>query len=92
MRLLRSAPLLLLALGVLLGLGYLVLHLQGWRQYATVLSGTFPSGNRDADTLRAFAYIASYFGAVVAAPILAIAAMLLAILERLFLKRPDAAA
>ena len=57
----------------LIGLGYLVVHVLGWRVYVTVLSGTFVSDHPMLDLARAAAYMCFYFGAVVAGPVLVIA-------------------
>ena len=76
-------PRCLLTLGLLIGVGYMVVALLGWREYTTVLSGTLPTGDKTLDCLRALAYLAMYFGAIVLAPICALAAGILVVLEKL---------
>ena len=70
---------------------FLIVHLAGFREYASVLSGTVPQGSfgTAVDQFFAVAYVFLYLGAVVVAPILAIAALVFLILDRwLFRRRP----
>ena len=76
--------------GVLLIL-FLIVHLAGFREYASVISGTVPQGSfgMAVDQFFAVAYVFLYLSAVVVAPILAIAALVFLILDRwLFPRRP----
>ncbi len=53
-------------------------HLAGWREQVTILSGTLPTGSSWVTAqFKAAAYFATYFGAVLGAPILLLAAALL---------------
>lgn len=53
-------------------------HLAGWREQVTVLSGTLPLDSTFVTAqLKTAVYLAAYFGTVVGAPILLIAATLL---------------
>ena len=63
---------------------FLVAHLAGLREYASILSGTMPQGlfGRAVDQFLAVSYIVLYLGAVVVAPILAIAALVFFALEK----------
>jgi hypothetical protein len=69
-------------MALVLGGGYLVVGLLGWREFTTVLSGTFPTGDQVADGLRGTVYLLFHFGCLVAAPILVIAAGLDALAGR----------
>jgi hypothetical protein len=52
----------------------LVLHLLGWREMITILSGTVPEGYSPPGAMvRAAAYMLAWFGTVILTPILAIA-------------------
>ena len=74
------------ALGVLV---FIVLHLLGFRAYTTILSGTSPPGEQVAyvDMLKMVAYVLSYLFSTMVAPILVIAAALLALLQNNFIRR-----
>ncbi len=87
MRPLKSIPTWLCTIAMVFALGYLIVHLLGWREMTTVLSGTYPSGDRGQDEFRAACYLAFYFGFVVAAPILVLAAGAFALVERQLLPR-----
>jgi hypothetical protein len=73
------------ALGVL---AFIVLHAIGFRAYTTILSGTSPTGEQVAyvDMLKMVAYVLSYLFSTILAPILLIAAVLLTVLQRKFVK------
>jgi hypothetical protein len=76
------------ALGAaLLVAAFVVCHLLGLREHVSVLSGTPPPAG-GGDPLLGVAYALAWFGAVVFAPILAIAAGVLAALDRLRSRRP----
>jgi len=64
---------------ILIVLLFAVVHLLGLREYTAMISGTMASPNLGAElcTLLAIIYMLFYFGAVVFAPILLIAAGLL---------------
>ncbi len=54
----------------ILGL-FLVLNLLGWRENMTILTGTVPPGTDRAEaSIKAVAYILSYFASVIVVPIL----------------------
>lgn len=75
--------LLFYALTILVGFG--ALHALGWREFTTVLSGTIPKGNTESEAaFKALAYMTAYFGTVLAAPIMLIAAALSFAVERMF--------
>ncbi|WP_437602392.1 hypothetical protein WMF28_12305 [Sorangium sp. So ce590] len=74
----------LLALGAaLLVAAFAACHLLGLREHVSVLSGTAPPGSGGGDASLGVAYALSWFGGVVCAPILAIAAGVLAAVDRL---------
>lgn len=75
---LSPAGLLIWAALILGGFG--VVHLMGWRDAATILTGTIPEGST-AETagLKAVSYLAAYFGSVLVAPILVLASALSAL-------------
>lgn len=57
---------------------FALVHLAGWREQVTVLSGTLPPGSSFVTVqFKAAIYLAAYFGTVVGAPILLLAAALL---------------
>lgn len=59
---------------------YAVLHLLGWREAATILTGTIPNGTTaEAAGLKAVLYLAAYFAAVLIVPILVLASILSAL-------------
>jgi len=69
-----------------LAAAYGLLHLLGLRDYATVLSGGLPAAD-SSPRLASFlgiAYVLSYFGWVIAVPVLVLASGVLAVLERRF--------
>lgn len=68
---------------------FLVVHLAGLREYASILSGTMPQGPIGQTVSQFFAvlYIFLYLGAVVIAPILGIAALVFFLLEKWFMRR-----
>lgn len=62
---------------------FALVHLAGWREQVTVLSGTLPPGGSFAAAqFKAATYLATYFGTVVGAPILLVAAALLKVWMR----------
>ncbi|WP_437592771.1 hypothetical protein [Sorangium sp. So ce1000] len=76
-----------LALGAaLLVVAFAACHLLGLREHVSVLSGTPPPAGGGDASLGA-AYALAWFGAVVFAPILAIAAGMLAAVDRLRARR-----
>ncbi|WP_437727446.1 hypothetical protein [Sorangium sp. So ce861] len=78
----------LLSLGAaLLVSAFAACHLLGLREHVSVLSGTAPPGG-GADASLGVVYALAWFGAVVLAPILAIAACVLAAGDRLRSRRP----
>ncbi|WP_437970414.1 hypothetical protein WMF04_14480 [Sorangium sp. So ce260] len=78
----------LLALGAaLLVAAFAACHLLGLREHVSVLSGTAPPGGAG-DASLGVAYALSWFGGVILAPILAIAAGALAAVDRLRSRRP----
>lgn len=77
-----------LALGAAMLLAaFVVCHLLGLREQVSVLSGTPPPAG-GGDPLLGVAYALAWFGGVVLAPILAIAAGVLAVVDRLRSRRP----
>lgn len=50
-------------------------HLFGWRDHVAILSGTMPSGGGEWRVLAGAFYALAYFGAVLVAPILMVAAV-----------------
>ncbi|XXY48025.1 hypothetical protein WME91_49305 [Sorangium sp. So ce269] len=72
-----------LALGAaLLAAAFVACHLLGLREHVSVLSGTAPPGSVGDATL-GVAHALAWFGGVIVAPILALAAGVLALLDRL---------
>ena len=67
---------------------FVVLHLLGWRDDMSFLTGTVSPTRADLMILRGTMYGLSYLAAVIVSPILILAAVLRAILERL-LARPE---
>ncbi len=60
---------------------YAVCHALGWREYTSFLSGSAPVGERSNLALvLGIVYVLSYFGFVLLAPILALAAAIFALL------------
>jgi hypothetical protein len=76
---------------VLIVVLFAVAHAFGLREYTTIISGTMASPTLGVETcaLLGMGYLALYFGAVVLAPVLLIAAALLKLWERLA-RRPIA--
>ncbi len=68
---------------VCLGL-FLCCHLAGWCEYATVLSGTSPTGDitDKAALYRGVVYVLTYFGMLILTPVFLIAAGLVALYRR----------
>ena len=53
---------------------FAIVHALGWREFTTVLSGTIPKDNPEAEAaFKGLAYMAAYFAAVLVAPICLIA-------------------
>jgi predicted benzoate:H+ symporter BenE len=53
---------------------FIILNLLGWRENMTILTGTVPPGsNRAMASVKAVAYMLSYFGSVLIVPILLLA-------------------
>ena len=77
----RDTWLMLLGAAFLLA-GFGAVSLLGWRESTTLLSGTYASPNVVLETMSCGLYLAFYFGAVVLAPILVIAAGFHTILVR----------
>lgn len=68
-------------------------HLMGWREQVTVLSGTLPAGTiLVAAQFKAMVYLVAWFGTVVAAPVLLFAAGLLRLWNRRGTSPTEAAA
>jgi hypothetical protein len=61
---------------------FLAAHLAGLREYTTFISGTFEKGDPQTCVLLGSIYMLLYFGSVVLAPILLLAALLLKIREK----------
>jgi len=78
----------LIARATVVSFAFIILHAVGFRTYTTILSGTSPTGEPFGyiDSLKAVAYIISYLFATVGAPILVIAALVLAILQRMLIR------
>ncbi len=60
--------------------GYLAAHLAGWRDAASVLSGTPVGWGGELEVAKGLAYAGLHFGFVLATPILTIAAVVFAVL------------
>jgi Zn-dependent protease with chaperone function len=60
-----------------------LLHLLGWRDDTSILSGTLAPGGGDAMIVRGVLYVIAWFAATLVSPILILAAILYAVLERL---------
>jgi len=82
-RLRPLSPFGFLVAAALIAACYGAAHLAGLRDDTSVLSGTAPSGS----AARGLLYVALHFAFVLAAPILALAALLLAAVERLVSRR-----
>jgi hypothetical protein len=83
------SPIVLVASALLLLLAFAAVHLAGWRESTTVLSGTLPPGASGwaEPTRQALLYIAAYLGCTVLAPILALAGLIQWLLERVALRK-----
>jgi hypothetical protein len=81
----------LLVRAALVAVFFAVCHLAGWREHTTFLSGTPASAGGSANTsvVLGVVYMAGYFGVVLLAPILALAAGLLFVFERIAERRGD---
>ena len=79
----------LLVRAALIGVFFAACHLAGWREHTTFLSGTPASagGSVNTSALLGVVYMAGYFGFVLLAPILGLAAGLLFAFERLASRR-----
>ncbi len=89
MKRLRWAPGVFLLLAGLLAGSYCLCHALGWRAYTCVLSGSLPAGaTEEAAVVCGGLYALSYFAAVVAAPILFVAAGLLVLFRTFVRRRP----
>ena len=77
----------LAARAVLLGTVYAVCEVSGLRENATFLSGTQAASAWSGTVWRGLLYLFAYYGFILAAPILLIAAALLATWERLAPRR-----
>lgn len=74
----------LLVAAAAIALVYVLAHAAGLRAYTAILSGTAPPGGDGASAWAlGVGYVLCYFAAVIVAPILAIAAGILALLARL---------
>ena len=81
----------LLVRAALIAVFFAACHFAGWREHTTFLSGTAASagGSVNTSALLGVVYMAGYFGFVLLAPILTLAAGLLFALERLAARRDD---
>ncbi|MBI1840114.1 MAG: hypothetical protein HYR88_04600 [Verrucomicrobia bacterium] len=60
-----------------------VTHALGWRENATILTGTVPGDESPgAASLKAMAHMAAYFGATLVAPVFALASGIMVLLQR----------
>ena len=66
-----------------------VFHLLGWRDDTAILSGTFDGHDARLAALRGMLYATFYFAAVVASPVLILAAGLELVLSRLLRRRAN---
>lgn len=75
----------------LIALFFAACHAAGWREHTTFLSGTAASAGGSANTsiILGVIYMAGYFGFVLLAPILTLAAGFLFAFERLASRRDD---
>lgn len=64
---------------------YTLFHVLGWREHVSAVYAT--SGARTGPAVAGVLYALSYFGVVLVAPILAVAAGILAMLQRVFARR-----
>jgi len=75
----------LLFWATLIMIAFGVVHALGWREFTTVLSGTIPKDNSEAEAaFKGLAYMAAYFATVLVAPICLIATGISYGLERVF--------
>jgi hypothetical protein len=65
---------------LLIWVAFGICHALGWREYSSILSGNLAAA--DGQVAMGVAYVMSYFGCVVAAPILLLAAALFVALLR----------
>lgn len=64
---------------------FAILNALGWREFTSVTSGTIPRGATAMEaSVKALAYMAAYFGSVLVAPVLIIAAGIRFGLEQVF--------
>ena len=82
-----GVPLALAIAATAILLGYALSLVLGWRDYVAVVSGTFASEDHNLDMVRCVAFLGFYFGAVVVAPILLIAAPVWSLLDAYLLRR-----
>jgi hypothetical protein len=58
-------------------IAFAIVHALGWREFTTVLSGTIPKDNTEAEAaFKALAYMSTYFATVLLVPTFVIAAAL----------------
>ena len=81
----------LLVRAALIALFFVVCHFAGWREHTSFLSGTPASVGESVNTsaVLGVVYMAGYFGLVLLAPILALAAGLLFAFEKLASRRSN---
>jgi len=74
----------LLLRSVLIAAAWLAAHLVGWRDYTSIISGTSPTGGTVTvlPLVLGVTYGVLYFGAMLVAPVLVIAAILLLVISR----------
>ncbi len=71
------SPLGFLVWAALIGVLFATVHLLGWRDATTILTGTVQTGlTAETAAAKAMVYLIAYFGAVLAVPILVLAAAL----------------
>ena len=79
------SPLGLVVVAVFIAMIYGVEHILGWREYVSFVFASHTG--RSIHTMMGMLYAIAYFGFVLVAPLLAIAAVIFAILLRLFAPR-----
>jgi hypothetical protein len=69
---------------LLIALSFAICHALGWREYTTFISGSQADVvmDRSVSTLCAVAYMAAYFGSVLIAPVLLLAAIIINLWDR----------
>ena len=82
-----GVPLALVLGALAILLSYVVVVLLGWRDYAGLIAGMYISEDHTFDMLRCAAFLSCYFGAVVVAPILLIAAPVWSLLHACLTRR-----